>query len=276
MNRCLKTKIRIQRRYRQLVSPETRFIAKMYLLLLALFTLQRAVIMLYNGAHLHAIDFTILFHAFLVGSRFDLATSTYLLAPLFLALLGSQHFYHALKWLLPLFIFILLIAESAELAFYQAFESRFNSRVFEALRHPVTMGNMIWHGYPVLVQLLCTITIVILLLPLLKYIRRPLLTSLHVNLTVRDRLGRTMGNTLVVVLMVFALRGGFQHEPLRCRDAFFSDQSIANQLALNGLFSLGRTSWDAFNDKPQTWPSSTPDKTRDDTRQIVHLPQITR
>jgi hypothetical protein len=46
---------------------------------------------------------------------------------------------------------------------------------------------------------------------------------------------------LMLTLMIFGSRGGFAHEPLRWGDAFFSEEPFANDLALNGVFTLGRS-----------------------------------
>nr|WP_320114580.1 LTA synthase family protein [uncultured Desulfuromonas sp.] len=270
MNRCLKLKVRGKRLTRQFISHESRFILKWYLVLLGVFALQRAALLTYNLPLTQGLDPATLLSSFVVGLRFDLATATYLLAPLFLLLAACYRSRRILGRLMPLLLAILVIGGIAELDFYREFESRFNSLVFEYLSHPLTVGGMVWDGYPVVRHLLLAAVVLAVLWPIHRRILRTLLQTPPPPLAVRDRLGRTMGNTLFIVLMVFAMRGGFQHEPLRWGDAFFSEHPFANHLALNGLFTLGRTGWDKIYSKQQSWTTAQKDQDAlATTRQLV-------
>nr|WP_320049285.1 LTA synthase family protein [uncultured Desulfuromonas sp.] len=270
MNRCLKIKVRCKRLLRQFVSHESRFVLKSYLMLLMVFAGQRAALLAYNHQLGKELDTTTVITSFMVGFRFDLATATYLLAPLFLMLIACDRCRTLLRWLMPLLLAVLVIGGIAELDFYREFESRFNSLVFEYLSHPLTVGGMVWDGYPVVRHLLIAAVILLLLWPIQRRIVRKLTLATPPRLAVRDRLGRTMGNTLFIALMVFAMRGGFQHEPLRWGDAFFSEQPFANHLALNGVFTLGRTAWDKIYSKQKSWTTAMKDEEAlQTTRQLV-------
>ncbi|WP_316347803.1 LTA synthase family protein [Desulfuromonas acetoxidans] len=270
MNRCLKLKVRGKRLTRQFISHESRFILKWYLVLLGVFGLQRAALLAYNHSLTKGVDTTTLLNSFVVGLRFDLATATYLLAPLFLLLVFSHRSRRMLSWLMPLLLAILIIGGIAELNFYREFESRYNSLVFEYLSHPFTVGGMVWDGYPVVRHLLVAALVFGTLWPIHRRILRSLRQTPAPPLAIRDRLGRTMGNTLFIVLMVFAMRGGFQHEPLRWGDAFFSEQPFANHLALNGMFTLGRTAWDQIYSTQESWTTAMKDEEAlKATRQLV-------
>lgn len=61
---------------------------------------------------------------------------------------------------------------------------------------------------------------------------------------VRDDMLHLMGSVVVLALLVILSRGGVGHQPLRQGDAVFCKATFANQLALNGLFALGRCAWE--------------------------------
>lgn len=270
MSRCLKTKAKLIRLRRQLVSPEASFIGKMYLLLMALFALQRAFLLFHNANLSESLSTATQIQAFFVGARFDLAVSTYLLLPLLLILIASAKIRKLLPITLPTIFAVLIFAGLAEREFYREFESRFNGLVVEYLNHPLTVGAMILDGYPVIQYLTYWAITMFICLFILRQIIHPLTTARPGMIAVRDKLGRTIGNTLLIVLMVFALRGGFQHEPLRWGDAFFSQQPFANHLALNGLFTLGRTGWDKIYSKQKIWAQAMPaDQALKITRELV-------
>lgn len=270
MNRCLKVKVRLLRLRRQLVSPEAMFVGKMYVLMMVLFAAQRAFLLLHNEQLAEKLSMTTIMQAFLVGARFDLAVASYLLLPMFLALVTHHRVRALLPLVLPPVLGVIIFAGLAEAEFYREFESRFNGLVVEYLSHPLTVGGMIWDGYPVVRYLIYWAVVMVPCVFVLKRFLRPLLAAPPGWVAVRDKLGRTIGNTVLLVLMVFALRGGFRHEPLRWGDAFFSQAPFANHLALNGLFTLGRTGWDKIYSKQKVWAQAMPEQQALDlTRDLV-------
>ncbi len=62
----------------------------------------------------------------------------------------------------------------------------------------------------------------------------------------------------LLLLLVIAARGGVTSEPLRWGDAFFSETTFANHLALNGMFTLGRSAWDTIYRKQSFWATRQP------------------
>ena len=91
--------------------------------------------------------------------------------------------------------------------------------------------------------------------------------------TPRQSLLRIMGTTLTLAVMVVVLRGGITGEPLRWGDAFFSESTFANHLALNGLFTLGRSGWDKIYSKQAFWAKSLPaDEALATSRVMLALP----
>ncbi len=256
---------------RNFFPPEARFIAWLYLLLAGLFALLRTVLLLRNTALAQQAPLGTLLESYLVGLRFDLAICSYLLMPLFLALLILRG--RKKRWaLLPFgaLVAALMLMGVAEAEFYREFESRFNALVFEYLSHPTIVGGMIWDGYPVGGYLALWMFLACLWGFGLWRLQRRLLAAPQSGNNPRAVLLRVMGSTVLLTLMVFASRGGFQHEPLRWGDAFFSDAPFANHLALNGVFTLGRSAWDKIYSTENSWVDSFPeDEARELTREMV-------
>ncbi len=262
------------RRLAGLLPPEGRLVLALYPLLLALFALLRLALLVKNFELAAEVPAAVLRQSFLVGLRFDLAISSYLLMLLFLTLLLVKG--RPRRWVMTGFSLLLgglLLLGLAEAEFYREFQARFNGLVYEYLGHPVIVGGMIWDGYPVLPYLLIWAAAALPLFFGIGWLSRRLLAEG----TSGPRLGRfplqIAGGLLLAVLMVFACRGGIQNEPLRWGDAFFSQHAFANHLACNGFFTLARSGWDKIYSKQESWAKAMPkEKALALTREMVLLP----
>ena len=70
----------------RLLLPEIRFVAGVYLFLILIFAALRGMLLLRNSLQATGIEPGVLAKSFLVGMRFDIAISSYLLIPFFLCL----------------------------------------------------------------------------------------------------------------------------------------------------------------------------------------------
>jgi len=255
-----------------IIPAEMRFTIGFGLLLLLSFSALRLFLLLRNHSLWVDTPAAILLQSFIVGLRFDLAITAYLLIPLLLLLtvLGGR----AGNWL-PRSLIVLaagvLLLGIAEAEFYREFESRFNALVFEYLGHPVIVGGMIWDGYPVLEFLLLWVILLACFVGgCLYFYRRHLRPAAP---TPGKGWRRLATNGVFLVLLVFAARGGFASEPLRWGDAFFSQNTFANHLALNGMFTLGRSAWDKMYGKQDFWTKAMPaEEAQATARQMLLLP----
>lgn len=252
--------------------PELLFVGGLYGVLLLLFALLRLNLVWRNLELAGQVSGQLLLKSFLVGMRFDLAISSYLLMPLLLLLTLLR----CRRLLLASFTALvsgILFMGLAEAEFYREFESRFNNLVFEYLGHPKIVAGMIWDGYPVVRYVLIWLVLAGLLAVSVRLLSRRLLRRQLSTTTPRHRLLRIMGTMMALTLMVFCSRGGFGHTPLRWGDAFFCEAPFANHLALNGIFTLGRTVWDKVYAKQAVWTKGLPtDKALQITREMVSLP----
>ena len=257
---------------RQFFPPEARFVAGVYVLLLGVFSALRLLLLVRNVNFAHQVDTGVLLRSFLVGLRFDLAVSSYLLIPLLLLLLLPPRFRSAVLGGFVLLAGGLFFLGVAEAEFYGEFESRFNSLVYEYVGHPKIVAGMIWDGYPVVRYALIWLVLALVFLAGLRWLYRRCLADVQVVTTTRGSLLRVMGTTVALALMIFASRGGVGHEPLRWGDAFFSESTFANHLALNGLYTLGRSGWDKIYSKQDFWTKSmTPEAALAASRDMLTL-----
>jgi phosphoglycerol transferase MdoB-like AlkP superfamily enzyme len=253
------------------VSSEVILTVCIYLLLLLLFSIQRGMMVWRNFNQAADIPFVTVAKSFFVGLRFDMAISSYLLMPLFLLLLVLKGPWRV--WLLRLLcvmVSVIVLLGLAELEFYRELEMRFNSLVFEYLSHPKIVGGMIWQGYPVFQYLVIWSALTAFFAYAVFWLYRRFSA-----IPVRSGSSRVriFWRVLLLVTMVFASRGGFGHEPLRWGDAFFSDAPFANQLALNGMFTLGRSVLEKGSSKQNTWTKVLPqDEALQTTRKMLLLP----
>jgi len=216
-------------------------------------------------------------HSFLVGLRFDLAVGAYLTIPLLLALvlLPERGRHWARKLFLAVFSLVLLLGV-AEAEFYREFAIRFNSLVFEYLKHAGIVSGMIWDGYPVLRYLAGWSFLTGIFLVSEHWLWRRLMRPQTDLKGFGYRLKRFLASLPLLAVLILAARGGIASEPLRWGDAFFSETTFANHLALNGMFTLGRSTWDKIYGKHSFWVTRQPaDEALTTTRNMLLLPDDT-
>ena len=250
---------------------EARYLVGLYALCLAAFSLLRLLLWWRNADFGSDAPPGVIAQSFLVGLRFDLAVGAYLMIPVFLGLVLLAP--RGRLWLRRLFLAVfsgLLLLGVAEAEFYREFSIRFNNLVFEYLKHAGIVSGMIWDGYPVLRYLLAWgFLATIFLVAENRWWQRCGLGEAGRRAW---RPGRAMATLAVLVLLLLAARGGPTGEPLRWGDAFFSETTFANHLALNGMFTLGRSAWDVIYRKESFWVNRQPaDEAMATTKTMLHL-----
>ncbi len=219
------------------------FLSFTALALLATFALLRACLLWRNSGLAEAIPKGEIVQAFLVGIRFDLMVTAYILTPLSLALfaprgLGSRRL--ARLWLAATSAAVIFLGV-VELDFYREFQTRLNSLVFQYLAEdPQTVGKMIWAGFPVVRYSLLAALLWGLFLAALGGVNRLSAPSPLTAAPGGARFAvRPLVAALALLLVVAAARGSLSPgPPLRWGDAIHSNHVFANHLALNGTFTL--------------------------------------
>ncbi len=254
--------------YKFSLPAELVFIVQIFLLWMMLFTAFRAGLLIRNALLFSTIPVQTLFGSFLVGTRFDCLVTCMLLMPLLAWLLIPRfgwQYQKRLVRLLPLVLALLwsplIFLSMAEWEFYREFQDRFNNLAIQYISDdPSTVLSMIWHGYPVLwygcIWLIVT--------GLIYYGLKPVTaaeTSAHFLYIWKRHLRHVLPvGVLIAILLVIGARGTLrQGPPLRWGDAYFSDSSAANQLALNGIFCLTRAAIErSKNTRSNFWLKSIP------------------
>jgi len=227
------------------LTAHLQFLGATSLVFLALLTLLRAALLAFNHELVGDTPVRSLLEAFRNGARFDLRLIVYLCLPIALALLWPPlmraHTWQV-AWLTGVASLVILLGV-IELNFYQEFQQRLNSLVFQYLQEdPKTVASMLWHGFPVLrlLALWAALTAVCWLgfSWLANHIHTPassIASEPWLPLPARHALA-FLGVTLICVL---AARGTLrQGPPLRWGDAYTTESLFANQLGLNGVLSL--------------------------------------
>jgi phosphoglycerol transferase MdoB-like AlkP superfamily enzyme len=185
-----------------------------------------------------------------IGIRFDLIMTAYACLPLtLLPLFGTRPGYRKIcTWWLTMFSGAYCFLAIIEFSFYAEFQQRLNSLVFMYLREdPRTLLSMIWSGFPVVTHLMACLLVCTGMYLMFNRIERgtryPRQRSRYEFVT-----ATAMILGLLTVEVAFARGTTRSGPPLRWGDAYQSDHLFANQLALNGSYTLGKA-WLRFSDR---------------------------
>ncbi|MFW5396152.1 MAG: phosphoglycerol transferase MdoB-like AlkP superfamily enzyme [Candidatus Accumulibacter regalis] len=255
--------------------------------LLALYTLLRIALLVYNRELIGDTPSATFIEAFYNGLRFDVRLVVYALTPLLLALLSVRAMAaRALLrgWLTAFASFTLLLGIT-ELDFYREFHQRLNGLVFQYFEEDLaTVGSMLWNGFPVGRYLLAWAIATWLLATLFKgldRISRPVIPALHEESPPQPAYAaptwywRSGLFLLCALLAVVAARGHLrQGPPLRWGDAYTTNSMFANQLGLNGsLTLLSAAEASMSSQRSNSWQSTMPDEQAlDIVRQLLLTP----
>ncbi len=248
-------------------------------LLVVLFQALRLILLWVNRELAASVDGAALARAFWVGLRFDLAVAAYITLGQFafvsfVGLLAGRcaqrqvFFYGAAASFA-----VLALLGFGEAEFYREYFSRFNTLALHYWKQPATVLSAIWYGYPVLKYLAAVAGITfVLVVALRRAVRRfPVPTAPLASTWKREAV---WGMAFAALLLLVA-RGGFRSTPLKWGDAVHSETMFANQLALNGFWTLGQA---ALNDEnhdfcADLWPNRMPDaQAREIAQSLVLLP----
>lgn len=241
-----------------------------------LFQLLRLLLMTATGAHRGDATMGLLSQSALHGLRFDSAVATWLVIPFGIWLIwrssprsGERRLAAAAFLVVALIGIFALIAE---VEFYKEFQMRLGPLAFEYFstneEHNATIAGMVWHGYPVVRwTLVCLVVWAAFAWPALRLFRRD--GERH------EWRVRSTSTFLLVAAAVLAIRGGLGAAPLRWGDAFFSQNAYANQMTMNGLWSLLDAARHANRDDGESrqWKRRMPvDEAIKLTREMILLP----
>jgi phosphoglycerol transferase MdoB-like AlkP superfamily enzyme len=238
------------------VKARFRYVSNIALYYLALaatlsffFEIWRLLTLLQLRDRAASVPASVIAQSFLAGLRFDFAIACYITLPLLL--LGMLPFidisrFRAVRWTNNALLFsiaaVAFYFSLSDIEFFRFFNTRLNGMALEWIDTPAFVTTMIWETYPVIRYTLLFAVVFIVFVIVILRIQRILLrgrrpSSIWLNLVYLP---------LVAGIVVLGARGRIEEKaPLTWGEAYFSEYSFANLLALNPVFTFVR---DAFYD----------------------------
>ena len=216
---------------------------RLFVFLLAwtvLFELLRLVLVVATWSHHGDATVPLILESFLRGSRFDLSMAAKCALIFSLWMIwrpcAGRREKRIVFGAFALVALVAIFALIAEVEFYKEFEQRLGRLAFEYFsaksEHNAIIAGMIWHGYPVVRWTLACFAIWLLFV----WLVRPLFVKQSASASAIG--SRFVVTVLWLAISVVAFRGGLQQSVLRWGDGYFSQNTYANQMAQNGLFTL--------------------------------------
>jgi phosphoglycerol transferase MdoB-like AlkP superfamily enzyme len=237
--------------------PNIIIILKSYLLAIGIFFLFRLILFITELGRIESFraEFTNIFKAFLMGVRFDVVISGYILVLPFLILSILFIFKRSIPWVQKAvfyWVFILFtlafIICAADIPYFNQFFSRFSVGAFQWAESPLFVLRMIFEEPRFYFMI---IPLIILLIVFYKFLKRifttPVSKQPHVHLSVKIVL-----SLLFLGVMFIGIRGRVQEKsPIKVGTAYFSDNAFLNQLGLNPVFTFLRSYLDKLDQRNQ-------------------------
>ncbi len=223
------------------INPVIPYLLAVILLFMAMFTLYRLSLLIINIDLFKNIPALVIVKAFIIGWRFDLAITLYPLSAFFL-INYLFYLFEKQRWLrhfnniyLTAVFLIYLFLCASEIEFFSYFHVRLNSYFMNWEKNIGFILKMIWESYPVIPYLLLIGLFTWIAFRLFQWIQRRLYSQ-----PVEQPLVIKILLLLVILPFIFiGIRGTLSYKtPLRWGHAYFSTYNAANQLALNGIFTL--------------------------------------
>lgn len=230
-----------------------RYLFLVYLSGIGFFTFFRITFVLAHPDIARDVPLKILGQAFLMGFRFDTMVSCYILSVpfIFLAILSflkidiSRLFRYSNVYFALLFSFSFLIC-GIDIPYFTHFNSRFTHSALFWFDTPGFILKIVFTTPVYWVYFILFLSLCVIFLFLLKKIKRKILWSMK-DIAPRAKPFLFAASAGLIFL---GIRGRVeQKSPLRWGTAFFSEYPFANQMGLNPLFTLSKTTIDSY--KPQ-------------------------
>ena len=178
--------------------------------------------------------------AFFIGLRFDAVIACYGVAFAFILMQIPLKIAKTLgKYSMLIAFSIVLFMMITEIGFFEEYRTRLDYTYFEYFDRPEIVLPMLWQGYPVFKYLTFIALFLLSYLGILHLIEKKLLFSFSQN---HAAWFQRIGYAAVCSGLIFiGVRGSIGIGQLNWGDAYFSNYTFANQLALNGIYTLIRS-----------------------------------
>ncbi|MDA8850868.1 sulfatase-like hydrolase/transferase [Flavobacteriaceae bacterium] len=232
------------------INRSIRFILKIYLLALSVFSVFRIMLFLSEFDRIDEKEVAILtiFKSFIMGVRFDIVISGYILILptlifLTLELIGfksksiKQFFFY---WIYILFT-IAFTVSTADIPYFNQFYDRFSVGAFEWMESYKIVISMIFQEPKYFLFIIPFILLEIVFYILLKKIFEQENETQKINFFLN-----TFVSLIFLAIVFLGIRGRIEEKsPIRIGTAYFSNNSFLNKLGLNPSFTLIRSYLDS-------------------------------
>ncbi|MBY0386074.1 sulfatase-like hydrolase/transferase [bacterium] len=221
-----------------------KFATKSLFLLLAIYTVLRAVFLFFNRQSLLKFDISSLLQSFFSGLRFDISAiltinAFFLLCVFFVpqSLFRKPNYFYFLKWV---FLFLnapFVIANLIDCEYYKFTGNRMNLQVLFLRREAFHQLDQFFINY-----LAVAVVAVGFLLGLYYFFPKLNTTQIKIESWRRQAVKMIFSFVLLVPCLVFGIRGGFQPKPLQPIHAYsLSGVTDLGVLTLNSTFTILKT-----------------------------------
>lgn len=225
----------------KIINPVVQNTIVAALFMLMLFAIEKIILIISLWSEFSHISARILIHAFVVGARFDLSISLYFLSLFYLVnyifyffkKLEKVKVFNVVYLTIISLIFSFLIA--ADIEFYKYFHVKLNSFFLLWDNNIWFVLKMIWQMYPVLLYFVILTVATFAFYKIHKLIQN----KVYSDLDYPKLRWRLISFIPFFLIYFWGIRGTVSKKtPLVWGHAYFSKYHSANQLALNGVFSL--------------------------------------
>jgi phosphoglycerol transferase MdoB-like AlkP superfamily enzyme len=233
-------------------------IVKTYLAVVAVFFLFRLILFFTELERIDSFgaEFTNIILAFIMGIRFDVVISGYILilpffilSILFILDKHPKWIYQVLfYWVFILFAIAFLVC-AADIPFFNQFFSRFSVSAFQWIDSPLFVFKMIFEEPRYFVILIPLAIFLFFFFKILKRIFR-----INAAQKPQPHLALKIIISLVGIGLIFiGIRGRLQEKsPIKIGTAYFCENAFLNQLGLNPVFTLMRSYFDSVDKNNET------------------------
>jgi phosphoglycerol transferase MdoB-like AlkP superfamily enzyme len=233
-------------------------IFKTYLTVIVIFFIFRLILFLSQLQRIDSFqsDFYNILVAFIIGIKFDVVISGYILLLPFIiiSILFILNKYYAwvynvlFYWVFILFTLAFAVC-AADIPYFNQFFSRFSVGAFQWIDSPAFMFKMIFEEPRYFIIILPLIVFLFFFYKLLRRIMKfspEQSGSIHFSLKI-------IVSILFLGLIFIGIRGRLQEKsPIKVGTAFFCDNAFLNQLGLNPVFTLMRSYFDSKDERNKT------------------------
>lgn len=251
------------------------------LLGLSFFGLMRLAFLVRHRNLIADIPFRDIFLAFPYGIRFDLAVLCYLVLPFFiisfipyLGFESSKIIRRILQAVLYTIFSLLIFLCLVDIEYYSAYGDRLGVWFYSYLDKPALVWYTIVSDYPVIFYMILWAILAAAFIYLAIKLNRIFKTPRGSN---GDMPILTRATYFVVSLGLLAIgmRGSVSLAPLDWGSANFSNSGFANDLSLNGIFTLGRSLYENYDDARRSDAAENQFMPHDEALKIVQEQLVT-